>query len=138
MEYHKDRSPKQLAKNILSAPIIYSMIIPTVFLDAFVELYQQTCFRLYGIPLNARTKYIKIDRHKLKYLNTLEKINCVYCGYSNGVFNYVSKIAGDTEKHWCGIRHKETENFMPAKHQKNFIAYNDENAYKNYKKHLQQ
>lgn len=105
------------------------MIFPTVILDAFVEFYQQTCFRLYDIPLNKRESYIRIDRQKLKYLNNRQKFNCMYCGYVNGVFHYVSKIAADTEKYWCGIKHKEDKTFHAPPHHTTFITYDDEEAF---------
>ena len=34
--------------NVLTAPVIYAMIIPIAFLDAWVSLYQAICFRAYG------------------------------------------------------------------------------------------
>jgi len=33
-----------------------------------------------------------MDRHHLAYLNVIEKLNCEYCGYANGVFAYVREI----------------------------------------------
>ena len=38
-------------RHILSSPIICSIIVPLVFLDITVTLYQHICFRLYGISL---------------------------------------------------------------------------------------
>ena len=52
-----------------------------------------------------RDDYIAIDRHRLGYLNAIEKLNCVYCGYSNGVIAYVREIAARTEQYWCPIKH---------------------------------
>ena len=46
-----------------------------------------------------RGQYIVIDRHRLKYLNAIEKLNCVYCGYGNGVIAYARDIAGRTEQY---------------------------------------
>jgi len=90
---------------ILTAPIIYSVIIPLVLLDAFIFIYQQVCFRVYGIPMVSRTKYIIIDRHHLKYLNIIEKVNCVYCGYGNGLIEYIREVFARTEQFWCPIKH---------------------------------
>ena len=39
-----------------------------------------------------RRDYIVVDRHKLSYLNGIEKLNCVYCGDANGVFAYTREI----------------------------------------------
>ncbi|WP_010570132.1 hypothetical protein [Leptospira broomii] len=92
-------------QNILSAPFIYMIILPLVFLDIFMTVYQAVCFRLYGIPAVNRSNYITLDRHRLGYLNLLEKINCDYCGYANGLIAYVGEIAARTEQYWCPIKH---------------------------------
>lgn len=91
-------------RHILSIPFIYGMIIPSVILDIFLFVYQQTAMRLYGIPLVKRREYIKFDRHFLSYLNILQKVNCLYCSYVNGLFSYAVEIAGRTEKYWCPIK----------------------------------
>ena len=83
---------------------------------------------LYGIPFVKRGRYIKIDRHKLSYLNLLQKVHCMYCGYVNGLYAYAVAVAGETEKYWCGIAHGKEHTYV-AEHQKNFLAYNDKKAY---------
>lgn len=90
---------------VLTAPVIYSLIIPFVILDLFVTVYHAICFSVYGIPKVRRRDHIRIDRHHLAYLNGLQKLNCVYCGYCNGVVSYVREIAGRTEAYWCPIKH---------------------------------
>ncbi|MBU3261160.1 hypothetical protein KPG71_14140 [Roseovarius sp. PS-C2] len=90
---------------VLSAPVIYSLILPFVLLDLFVTLYQRICFPVYGIARVQRADFIRIDRHHLAYLNGLQKLNCVYCGYCNGLIGYVQEIAGRTEAYWCPIKH---------------------------------
>jgi hypothetical protein len=35
----------------------------------------------------------------------LEKLNCAYCSYANGLIAYVREIAGRTEQYWCPIKH---------------------------------
>lgn len=91
-------------KHILSMPFIYGMIIPAVILDIFLFIYQQTAIRLYGIPLVKRSEYIVFDRKHLSYLNMIQKINCLYCSYVNGLFSYAVEVAGRTEKYWCPIK----------------------------------
>lgn len=91
--------------SILTAPFIYFIAIPFAFLDLSVTLYQAVCFPVYGIPKVRRSDYIVLDRHKLGYLNALEKINCVYCGYGNGLIAYVQEVASRTEAYWCPIKH---------------------------------
>jgi len=116
-------------KHILSAPVIYSLIIPLVFLDIFITLYQHICFRLYGIPLVLRAKYICIDRQHLNYLNLIEKINCMYCGYGNGLVAYVREIIARTEQYWCPIKH--ARKVLDAHRlTENFVDYGDVEAYR--------
>jgi len=90
---------------VLVAPVIYALIIPFVLLDLTVTLYQRICFPVYRIRLVRRADFIRIDRHHLAYLNALQKLNCVYCGYCNGVIGYVQEVAGRTEAYWCPIKH---------------------------------
>lgn len=90
---------------VITAPVIYSLIVPFVLLDIFVSIYQAVCFRAYGIERVRRADFIRIDRHHLAYLNALQKLNCVYCGYCNGLIGYVQEIAGRTEAYWCPIKH---------------------------------
>jgi hypothetical protein len=73
-------------------PFIYMMIIPTLIIDIFLFVYQQTCFRLYGIPLVKRRDYITAERKHLDYLNWIQKINCLYCSYVNGIFSYAVEV----------------------------------------------
>ncbi len=92
-------------RNLLSAPFIYSMIIPFLFLDVCLSLYQWICFPLYRIGKVKRKTYIVIDRHHLKHLNHMERFNCIYCGYANGLLAYAREIAARTEQYWCPIKH---------------------------------
>jgi hypothetical protein len=104
-----------------------------VLLDIFLEIYHRLGFPLCEIPLVKRSKYIRIDRHKLQYLRWDEKLACMYCGYANGFAAYFSEIAGRTEKYWCAIKHNETPDYNEQAHHKEFIEYGDEKAYKDYK-----
>jgi hypothetical protein len=90
---------------ILTAPVIYSAIVPLVLLDLFVSLYQAVCFPVYGIAKVRRADYLVFDRHHLAYLNAIEKLNCAYCSYANGLIAYVHEIAARTEQYWCPIKH---------------------------------
>ncbi len=90
---------------ILTAPFIYALLLPFAFLDLSVSIYQAICFRAYGIERVRRHDYIVYDRRKLSYLNAIEKINCTYCSYANGVIAYVREVAGRTEQYWCPIKH---------------------------------
>jgi hypothetical protein len=115
--------------NLLAAPVVYSMILPIALLDAWVSLYQWLCFPLFGIATVKRRDHFVIDRHKLAYLNGIEKLNCVYCGYANGVFAYVRDVTGRTEAYWCPIKHAtRTRDAHP--HYQGFAPYGDAPAYK--------
>jgi hypothetical protein len=114
--------------NALTAPVIYSMVVPIAILDAAFTVYQWTCFPVYGIARVTRGKYIVIDRQHLAYLNAIEKLNCVYCGYANGVFAYVREISARTEQYWCPIRHA-TRVRGPHAHYREFVDFGDADGY---------
>jgi hypothetical protein len=92
-------------QNLITGPIIYSMIVPMVMLDLCVSFYQATCFPIYGITKVRRGDYIVFDRQQLGYLNFIEKFHCTYCAYGNGLIAYVSEIIGRTEEYFCPIKH---------------------------------
>ena len=92
-------------RNVLSAPFIYGMIVPFAVLDASLWLYQQVCFRLYRVPRVRRSRYIFLDRHQLAYLNGIEKLNCIYCGYGNGLMGYARFAEfGDSEAYQAHLK----------------------------------
>lgn len=90
---------------VLTAPFIYALIIPFLLLDLFVTAYQAVCFPVYRIEKVRRADYIVFDRRHLAYLNGLQKLNCTYCSYVNGLIAFVREIASRTEQHWCPIKH---------------------------------
>lgn len=89
----------------LSSPLIYAVFVPLVLLDLTVCLYQAICFPIYGIPKVRRRDYFVFDRAHLAYLNALEKINCAYCSYGNGLIAFVREVVARTEGYWCPIKH---------------------------------
>ena len=121
----------------LTAPLIWLNFIPAVFMHLVLELYHQVNFRKYGIPLVNSKEYFKVDRHKLKYLNPLEKLFCMYCGYMNGLYPYAAKIASETERHWCAIRHRKSDmkEFIEPEYQKSFAEYGNPEEWKKHKVH---
>lgn len=92
-------------KYLVSMPFIYSMIIPTVILHISVQIYQQVCFRLYGIPTVKQSEYFAYDRQLLSLLNPIEKLNCIYCSYVNNLFRFSTEIGARTERYWCPIKY---------------------------------
>lgn len=92
-------------QNLITGPIIYSMIIPLVITDVFITFYQMTCFPIYGIKKVRRADYIIFDRQQLNYLNFIEKFHCTYCAYGSGMIAYISEIVARTEQYFCPIKH---------------------------------
>lgn len=92
-------------QNLITGPIIYSMIIPLLVTDLFVSFYQITCFPIYGIKKVKRGDYITFDRQHLSYLNFIEKFHCTYCAYGTGMVAYISEIIARTEQYFCPIKH---------------------------------
>ncbi|HEY4752554.1 MAG TPA: hypothetical protein VIH37_04665 [Candidatus Limnocylindrales bacterium] len=90
---------------VLTAPAIYAVFVPLLLLDLAVGLYQWICFPAYGIPRVRRRDYLVFDRGHLAYLNAIEKINCLYCSYGNGLAAYVKEVVARTEQYWCPIKH---------------------------------
>ncbi|MFN7160989.1 MAG: hypothetical protein ACK4NC_05300 [Candidatus Gracilibacteria bacterium] len=127
MEYRNN--PSRHWKHIASIPFIYAPFFIMVPMDLIMELYHRVAFPLYGLPLIDRSKYIKIDRQKLSYLTGLEKLNCMYCGYANGLFPYGAAICAATEAYWCGIQHEKDPTFMQPKHHENFVPFGDEKTF---------
>lgn len=86
---------------IITMPIIWFCIFPAVFMDAAVTIYHAVCFPIYGIPKVKRSDYILMDRQAMHYLNLIEKLNCLYCGYFNGLIAYIQEIAARSEQYSC-------------------------------------
>ena len=130
---HKISSFKHLRKTpwlvILSSPLIYLCVLPFLTVDASVALYQLVCFPIYGIPKVARKDYIVFDRGALAYLNTIEKIGCVYCSYANGLLAWITEIASRTEQHFCPIKHAHRLATTPSRYGK-YLPYGDARAYR--------
>ena len=114
---------------ILVSPVIYSLVLPLALLDAFLGAYQAVCFRAYGIRRVPRADFVVIDRHHLAYLNPLEKLNCVYCGYANGVLAYAREIGARTEAYWCPIKYSRRVP-APHSHYVHFVDYGDAETYR--------
>ena len=94
-----------------------------------MTLYQAVCFPVYRIEKVRRADYISIDRHHLAYLNGLEKLNCMYCGYGNGLLAYASEIAARTEAYWCPIKHARRMEGT-HRHYPEFLEYGDAEGFK--------
>jgi len=113
----------------LTAPVIYSLIVPLLLLDLSVSIYQAVCFPAYGIEKVRRKDYFIFDRHHLAYLNALEKLNCAYCSYANGLIAFVREIAARTEQYWCPIKHARRV-IGAHEHYREFVEYGDADAFR--------
>ncbi len=113
---------------ILTAPFIYAVFIPFALLDLFVTIYQTVCFPIYGVPKVNRADYIVYDRGHLKYLNLVERLNCLYCSYGNGVCAYATEVSARTEQHWCPIKHARRMR-SPHSRYAHFFSYGDAAQY---------
>jgi len=38
-------------------------------------------------------------------LNSIEKLDCIFCGNFNGIIAYVQEIAALIEQYWCPVKH---------------------------------
>jgi len=113
----------------LTWPVIYSLIIPFVILDAWVSAYQAICFPIYRIAPVRRGDYIQFDREHLAYLNPVEALNCAFCSYVNGLVGYVREVGARTEQYWCPIKHALK---IPDPHQRyyQFVEFGDAEGYR--------
>ncbi len=116
-------------KVILTLPFIWFMIIPIFIIDVCVSIYQNICFPIYEIPKVKRKDYVIMDRYKLFYLDRIERTNCWYCEYFNGVVAYVREIAARTEQYWCPIKHSQA---LKDKHSRyeHFFDFGDFTRYR--------
>lgn len=114
--------------SLLTAPVVYSLLLPFAVLDLWVWAYQWVCFPIYGIARVPRGPYFALDRHTLAYLNAIEKANCTFCAYANGLLAYVREVAARTELYWCPIKHARA---IPAPHVRyhRFFDYGDAEGY---------
>jgi hypothetical protein len=114
---------------LLTTPFIWSVLLPIALLDLIVSIYQALCFPIYQIPKVRRGDYILFDRHRLSYLNAIEKLNCEYCAYANGILAYTVEVAGRTEQYWCPIKHALRIKTIHSRY-KNFFDYGDAEHYR--------
>lgn len=124
-------------RNIITAPVIYSMVVPLVILDICITLYQLLCFPLYRIERVRRGDYMAFDRRHLDYLNIIEKFNCTYCSYANGLASYVKEIIARTEQYWCPIRHARRLLEAHSRYGQ-FVDYGDAEAWRQELKQLRE
>lgn len=120
--------------SLILTPVIYSLIVPLALLDAWLWIYQAACFPVYGIQKVDRARFIVLDRGLLKYLNGIQRFNCQYCGYANGVIGYAREVASRTEQYFCPIKHAARRAGAHQRYE-DFLEYGDAEGYRaNWKK----
>lgn len=115
--------------HVLTAPVIWLCLFPALFMDVIVTLYQAICFPVYGIPKVRRGDYVVMDRHHLRYLNVIEKLNCLYCSYFNGVIAYTREVGARTEQYWCPIKHAANLKEVHSRYHR-FAEFGDADTYR--------
>ncbi|MDM5270742.1 hypothetical protein PGH07_00950 [Sulfurovum sp. zt1-1] len=116
------------ASHLLTSPFVYGMIIPAFLLDITLFFYQNVIFRLYGFKFVKRSEFIVFDRQYLRYLNFIEKLNCLYCSYFNGLMQYAADVAAKTELYFCPIKHAK-KTLYRHRYYKDFLIYGDGEDY---------
>lgn len=113
----------------LTAPLVYLGFVPFGLVDLFVTVYARLCFPVYGIAAVRRADYFAFDRGDLSYLNVIERFNCFYCSYGNGVASYFREVSARTEQYWCPIKHARR---IVAAHERypRFFEFGDAQAYR--------
>jgi hypothetical protein len=114
--------------SLITAPVSYSLIVPLVTLDLWISAYQWICFPIYGIARVPRRAFFVFDRRKLAYLNGIEKVNCTFCSYANGLIAYVREVAARTEHYWCPIKHAHVPAAPHGRYHR-FFDYGDAERY---------
>jgi len=109
---------------VVVALAVCGLILPLVILDISVSVFQLVSFPAWGMERIKRSDYVIVDRHRLAYLNGIEKLNCPYCGYANGVIAYAREAASRTERYWCPIKHAIRVR-TPHVRYRGFVDYGD-------------
>ena len=114
--------------HLLVSPLVYAMLIPAILFDIILFVYQHVIFRIFKFKFIKRSEYIRFDRQYLGYLNSIEKFNCMYCSYFNGLMQYAAAIAGRTELYFCPIKHAKKVAYE-HKYYSEFFRYGEEDKY---------
>ena len=114
---------------ILSSPLIYVCVLPFLLLDASVAIFQLVCFPIYGIPKVRRKDHLVFDRGRLAYLNTIEKVGCIYCSYANGLLALITEIAARSQQYFRPIKQAHRLLQTHSRYGR-FLPYGDARAYR--------
>lgn len=111
-----------------STPFIYGMIVPLAFMDLAVTVYQAVAFRCYGIPRVKRRQYVRWEGRGHGMVRRIDRFNCAYCSYANGIAAYMRAVLIETEKYWCPIKYAARNGFHVPHPQGDYAAPGDEAA----------
>lgn len=111
-------------REYLFSPFVYIFIVPAIMFHIALELYHRIVFFGYKIPYVSSKDFFIFDRHNVKQLNIVEKVNCLYCSYVNGLMAYAKEIAGRSERYWCPFKHKQDPK-QPHDHYMKFIEFDE-------------
>lgn len=109
---------------LISSPFIYGMFFPIACIDISARIYQFVCFPIYGVPLVDRRKFVQPGARGKQMLTRWDYMNCMYCGYANGVALFIREVLAQTERYWCPLRHTNTKNFVEPSHHVEFVTDN--------------
>lgn len=123
--------------HLLSSPLVYAMVIPAVFLDMMLFVYVRVVAKAFKFKFPKRADFIVFDRQYLGYLNIIEKLNCMYCSYFNGLMAYALAVANRTELYFCPIKHAKKITYE-QKYYAKYLCYGDEENYQDKLKKIRQ
>lgn len=66
-------------------------ILVLVHLSLVVVFFQCLVRPLFGTPRLRWSDYVILDRHRIEELCLIDKLNCLFCGYANGLCTLINK-----------------------------------------------
>jgi len=115
--------------SIATAPFVYGLIVPLALIDLCVCLFQLVCFPVWGVARVPRREFFVMDHYDLPYLNAIEKLNCIYCAYANGLVSFIQEVAARTQTFWCPIKHARRIR-KPHHRYRHFLDYGDAEGFR--------
>lgn len=106
---------------LIAFMLVYGMLPILLLVHAATWMEQAVVFRMFGIPRPRQSDYILFDRAKLRRLNWVQRIGCIYCEYANGLIAWVKATINMLEVYSCAIKHSAHREGQ--EHQKEFSPY---------------
>jgi hypothetical protein len=115
--------------SLLTAPVIYSLLLPFVILDVWVTLYQSICLPIYRNGTCASPPVFRNRSSQACVPERDRKGQLHSCSYANGLLAYAREVGARTEQYWCPIKHARA---VPAPHPRYhvFLDYGDASGYR--------